>query len=115
MTTKNVLTVSFEIAWADSSVARAEYNKIYTALNAAIEKGLSKSDWWNENTSYYVVRTQETVQAFIGRVWNSSGMRFGKDRMLVLDANVKIGVALGHFADETVFTLLPFVMRIPRK
>lgn len=111
----NVLTISFEIAWEDTETGRSAYNKIYQALNAAIQNGLSGDYWWADNTSYYVVRTTETASSFLARVWNASGMRSSKDRLLVLDANVKTGAAFGHFPDPTVFSLLPFVTKLAAK
>lgn len=113
MAEKNTLTVSFEIAWSEAG--DKDYRRIYDALNAAIQEGLSGSDYWLETTSYYVVRTTESASELLVRVWNASGMRSKKDRILVLDANVKTGAAFGHFTDETVFKLLPFLSRLPAK
>jgi hypothetical protein len=109
------LTVSFEIAWEDTQNGRDDYRRIYDALNEAIKNRLDPLDWWAENTSFYVIRSEETPSAFLVRVWNASGMRSGKDRIVVTDPYSGNGAAFGHFEDETLFSLLPDVRRLEAK
>ena len=104
------LIVSFDIQWDDDS---AEYNRIWKALNEAIRDGLAAHQWWGETTSFYVVNSTEDARPFAVRVWGTAKMRKAKDRLVVLDANVKAGVAIGKIQDQTIFSLLPFLANVP--
>ena len=100
----HTLTVSFEINWEATEQGRADYTRIHDALNEAIRSGLPDSNWWSENMSYFVIQGNEDAAA--------ANMRADKDRMVVLDANIKAGAAYGNFNDQTLFSLLPFVNKL---
>lgn len=103
-----ILTVSFEISYTAETAST--YDWIYSALNNAIKEGRTPSQWWSESTSYYVVNAgDESARDFATRVWNAAGMRQDKDILVVLDTNVKSGVAWGAIKDKTIYDLLPFL------
>jgi hypothetical protein len=108
----HTLTVSFEILWEATEQGRADYSRIYDALNEAIRSDLPDSNWWSENTSYFVIHGNEDAATFLIRIWTAANMRADKDRMVVLDANIKTGAAYGNFNDQTLFSLLPFVKKL---
>ncbi|EHK52792.1 hypothetical protein [Allomesorhizobium alhagi] len=108
----HTLTVSFEINWEATEQGRADYTRIHDALNEAIRSGLPDSNWWSENMSYFVIQGNEDAATFLIRVWAAANMRADKDRMVVLDANIKAGAAYGNFNDQTLFSLLPFVKKL---
>lgn len=105
----STLLVTFEIKWETDDKA---YNRIYAAVQEAIKEGLNPADWWNETTSFYVVKSDKTASAFAAHIWNTAKMRMSKDKLLVLDANVKAGRAIGNIEDPTLYSLLPFVKNI---
>jgi len=102
------LLVSFDIEFDNSDT----YNRIYDALNDEIRADLTSDQWWAQTTSFYVVQSEESASVFAARVWNAAKMRKTKDRLLVLDANVKAGAAIGNITDQTLFSLLPFVKKL---
>lgn len=107
------LLVSFEINWEHTEKGRAQYNAIYSAMHAAVQDRQFVHEWWGENTSFYVVRSREDATAFLARVWKAAKMRATKDRLVVLDADRKAGVAFGRVQDPSLFALLPFVKELP--
>ena len=103
------LLISFDVAWETDDAA---YNLIYAALQEAIKEGREMDEWWAQTTSFYVVETPETASAFAVRVWNAAKMRKSKDRLVVLDANVKAGATIGNITDGAIYALLPFVKKL---
>lgn len=105
----NVLLVSFEIGWGPSSEERNDYNRVYTACEESIKLGISAADYWAENTTFYVVRTEEPALEFVSRVWRGAAMRKDKDRLVVLDIDKTTGQAFGAIKDTALFSLLPCI------
>lgn len=104
---KNVLLISFEIGWGPSAVERDNYNRIYTACEQEIQAGVDAADYWGENTTFYVVRSDEDSHEFLTRVWRVAAMRKDKDRLVVLDAGNITGRAAGAVRDASLYSLLP--------
>jgi len=102
------LSVSFEIAWDDDE----SYRKLYGGLTEAITTNLIPSAYWCETTSFYIVETDEGPGALAARLWNTAGLRKTKDKLLVLDVKDGSGAAVGEFADQALFDLLPRVERL---
>jgi hypothetical protein len=103
-----VLVVSFEIAWE----SQGTYDTIYNAFTAAVRKGIQDKDMWIENTSLIVARTDESVERFVNRVAKDGKLRHAKDRVLVLDADVKTGATWGNVQDGDIYNLIPFLKKL---
>lgn len=106
---KNALLVSFEIGWGQSIQEREDYNRIYSACEKAIQSGIGPADYWNENTTFVVVRSKEDAAEFLARVWHAAGMRRDKDRLIVLDNAKDTGQVRGAVRDNALFEILPFL------
>lgn len=104
----NTLTISFDVLWDDDKT----YNRLYKALQEAIQSGLNPSDWWSDTTSFYVVQTSENSHQFCNRIVTDAGLREDKDLVLVLNTNGKGGAVWGAVKDATLHTLLTFVKKL---
>lgn len=113
MAGNSALLVSFSIAWGDTKQEQTDYNKIYEALNEALVEGLGASDYWRENTSIYVLYSNETPRTLLARVWSAAKMRSNKDRLLVLRLDEVTGASFGNFQDKDLFSLLPSILQVP--
>ncbi|QKK24699.1 hypothetical protein [Rhizobium hidalgonense] len=98
-----VYTVSFDFAYDDT------YDKRYSSFNEQVK---ASGVWWAETTSFIVVESPETIEAFCDRIYFQSDFNSSKDRVLVLDANVKSGRYRGVNSDGDLFKLLPFVQKV---
>ena len=104
----NVLLVSFTIHWGQDDDA---YDQIYEDLNTALQSA-PVSKYWCETTSFYCVQTTENSRELVSRLVSTSGLRSSKDRLLVVDANVKTGTAWGNIRHADLYALLPFVKKL---
>jgi len=98
-----VFTVSFSITFDDS------YSQRYDSFMEQVKQG---GKWWAETTSFVVVQTDETIDAFCSRIYVKSDFNATKDRYLVLDANAKDGRYRGVNTDDDLFTLIPYVKKL---
>lgn len=98
-----VFTVSFSISYDDT------YSERYNSFMEQVKKsGL----WWDETTSFVVVRTEESIDDFCSRIYIHSKFDAMKDRYLVLDANAKSGRYRGVNKDQDLFVLIPCVKKL---
>lgn len=102
------LTVSFDIHYD----TEANYNRVYKALQEAIQKGLPGSKWWAETTSFYVVDAVEGAATFLTRIVRESGARKSMDKIVVLDVNSKAAARWGAIQDPTIDALVPFIQKL---
>ena len=98
----SVFLVSFEIKY-DS-----DYQRRYSSFTQQVQSGR----YWADNTSFVVVETTETIDDFCTRIYVHSAFDGTKDRYMVLDANVKSGRIRGPVHNSSIFSLLPFVIKL---
>lgn len=104
----NVLLVSFMIHWGNDDDT---YNQIYKDLNAALQSS-PVTKYWCETTSFFCVETNEGAAQLVDRVVKAAKMRPSKDRLVVVNANVKTGAAWGNITDGDIYSLMPFVKKL---
>lgn len=103
------LLVSFDIKFEDEH----SYNEIYDNLIAAIKKSIGGSrKYWSDTTSFYVIDASESAAQFTQRIAAEGGLRRTKDKLLVLDADVKAGAFWGQTDDQDLFVILPFIQKL---
>lgn len=76
----NVFLVSVEIGFGAWFQEKSDYNRIFSACEAAIKLDIGAADYWSENTAFYVIRTEEDASKLLDRIWLASGMRRDRDR-----------------------------------
>ncbi len=97
-----VFTVSFRIH-EDST-----YQKRYDSFVEQLK--VSRPDYWEETTSFAIVRTAESIDDFCHRLYYKSEIYDSKDMFLVMDVDSKSARARGPIKyPHTLQDLVPFV------
>lgn len=102
------LLLSFDIQYDDS----AAYDRVYGAFNEAVKKDLAGANYWCETTSFYVVKTEESIDGFTRRIAMQGKLRKDRDKLLVFDVNQLAARSWGNITDGDIYALVPFMKKL---
>jgi hypothetical protein len=68
--------------------------------------------YWEEPTSFFVVDTSETIDAFCDRIYYKSLFDEDKDLFVVIESGNKVGRIRGKVHDQTISTLMPYLKKL---
>ncbi len=85
------------------------YDQRYEALKAAVEAVKEGTRWWIEPTSFFLFKSQHTIDQVAARV--KSALNTSSDMALIGMPEFKDARVVGKLEDEDLFQFMPFTKR----